>query len=60
MREDERSDAHKFAEDFMRRNSDAMRAIARHNEHPNNAPCTCYGDGNVNAELGKPSVLGKR
>lgn len=56
----ENPDAKKFAEDFMRRYAETFRLLASHNAHPNNTSCYCYPEGNVQAKLGKPSVLGKR
>lgn len=53
-------DAKKFAEDFMRRYAETFRILSGRYTHTDGSPCNCYPEGNVQAELGKKSRLGKR
>ncbi len=52
-------DAGKFAEDFMHRYAGTFRVLSGRYTHTDGSPCYCYGKGNVDAESGRESRLGK-
>ncbi len=52
--------AAEFARRYFEKNPLVFRTLSGRYTHTDGSPCNCYPEGNVMAELGKKSVLGRK